>query len=61
MATLVATRWNPVINEYYQKLLQAGKLKKVALVACLHKLLNIMNTLLKKKSLWQPNLSSQTS
>jgi transposase len=61
MATLVATRCNPVISEYYKKLLQAGKLKKVALVACLHKLLNIINTLLKKNCLWQPDLSPQTS
>lgn len=61
MATLVATRWNPVISEYYQRLLQAGKAKKVALVACLHKLLNIINTMLKKNSMWKPNLSSQPS
>ena len=61
MATLVATRWNPVISAYYQRLLQAGKAKKVALVACLHKLLNIINTMVKKNSLWQQNLSPQTS
>jgi transposase len=60
MATLVATRWNPVINEYYQRLLQAGKAKKVALVACLRKLLVIVNTMVKKNSLWQQNLSPQT-
>lgn len=39
MATLVATRYNPVINPYYQRLLAAGKPKKVALVACMRKLL----------------------
>jgi hypothetical protein len=42
-------------------LLQAGKAKKVALVACLHKLLNIINTMVRKNSLWQQNLSPQTS
>jgi transposase len=61
MATLVATRWNPVISEYYQRLLQAGKAKKVALVACLRKLLIIVNTMVKKNSMWQPNLLPQTS
>ena len=61
MATLVATRWNPVISEYYQKLLQAGKAKKVAIVACLRKLLIIINTMVKKNSFWQCNLSPQTS
>jgi transposase len=54
MGTLVATRRNPVISEYYQRLLQAGKAKKVALVACLRKLLVIINTMVKKNSLWQP-------
>jgi transposase len=61
MATLVATRWNPVISEYYQRLLHAGKAKKVALVACLRKLLIIINTMVKKNSFWQCNLSPQTS
>jgi transposase len=45
MATLVATRHNPVIRNYYQHLQQEGKPKKVALVACMRKLLIRLNTL----------------
>ena len=54
MATLVATRHNPVIKAFYQRLLAAGKAKKVALTACMHKLLTILNALLKHRSPWQP-------
>jgi transposase len=54
MAALVATRFNPVIKAFYQKLLAAGKAKKVALVACMHKLLTILNAMLKHRSPWQP-------
>ena len=46
MATLVATRHNPVIREYYQHLQQQGKAKKVALVACMRKLLIRLNALM---------------
>jgi transposase len=52
MAALVATRFNPVIKEHYSKLCNAGKAKKVALVACMHKLLSIMNAMLKHHSNW---------
>src|SRR5207253_2364411 len=41
MATLVASHWNPVIKRFYERLLEAGKPKKVALVACMRKLLGI--------------------
>ena len=44
MGTLVATRYNPVIRVFYQRLLVAGKAKKVALVACMRKLLTILNS-----------------
>jgi transposase len=53
MATLVATRFNPQIKSYYQRLLAKGKEKKVALVAAMRKLLTILNTLIKKDELWQ--------
>lgn len=43
MATLVATRFNPVIKPFYQRLLAVGKPKKVALTACMSKLLTILN------------------
>lgn len=46
MATLVATRHNPVIRDYYQHLQQQGKAKKVALVACMRKLLIRLNALM---------------
>lgn len=50
MATLVATRWNPVIKEFYARLLAAGKPKKVALVACMRKLLTILNAMVKSST-----------
>jgi transposase len=52
MATLVATRHNPVIRACYTKLCAAGKPKKVALVACMHKLLLILNAILRQGSPW---------
>lgn len=48
MATLVASRSNPVIEAHYQQLLRRGKAKKVALVACMRKMLNYLNTILSK-------------
>ena len=55
MSALVATRHNPQIKSFYQRLLAAGKPKKLALIACMRKLLIILNTLLKTDQLWQPN------
>jgi transposase len=52
MATLVATRYNPVIRAFYTRLCAAGKRKKVALVACMHKLLLILNAILRQGSPW---------
>ena len=53
MATLVATRHNPVIRNFYERLLDKGKLKKVALVACMRKLLVILNAMLRDNKPWQ--------
>jgi transposase len=53
MGTLVATRFNPQIKAFYQRLLAAGKIKKVALTACRHKLLTILNAMLKHRKAWQ--------
>jgi len=53
MATLVATRHNPVIRDFYQRLLAKGKLKKVALVACMRKLLVILNAMIRDNKTWQ--------
>ena len=52
MATLVATRFNPEISQLYQRLLSAGKLKKVAIVACMRKLLIILNSMVKHNTKW---------
>jgi transposase len=54
MATLAATRFNPIIRTFYEHLLQAGKEKKVALVACMRKLLTILNAMLRDNSPWSP-------
>lgn len=54
MATLVATRFNPVIRIFYQRLCLAGKPKKVALVASMRKLLTILNAMLKHHTPWNP-------
>lgn len=56
MATLAATRCNPVVRVWYQRLLAAGKPKKVALVACMRKLLVVLNQMLKTKTRWQANV-----
>jgi transposase len=53
MATLVATRWNPVIRKFYQRLCGEGKAKKVALTACMRKLLLILNSMLKHNTSWR--------
>lgn len=54
MATLSAVRYNKPIREFYQHLLAKGKLKKVALVACMRKLLTILNSMAKTESEWDP-------
>ncbi len=54
MGALVASRWNPVIRNFYQRLLAAGKPKKVALTACMRKLLTILNVILKNGQSWNP-------
>ena len=53
MGTLTATRYNPVISNCYQRLLWAGQAKKVALVACIRKLLTILNAMIKNSSPWR--------
>ena len=53
MGTLVATRFNPVIRDFYQRLLGAGKPKKVALTACMRKLLTTLNAMARHQTPWQ--------
>ena len=52
MGALVASRFNPVIRDLYHRLLAAGKPKKLALTACMRKLLVILNSMLKHRSSW---------
>ncbi len=53
MGALVATRHNPHIKEFYERLLAAGKPKKVALVACMRKLLSILNAVMRDRAIWR--------
>ena len=53
MGALVASRYNPVISAFYQRLLAAGKPKKLALTACMRKLLVILNSMLRHRSTWR--------
>jgi transposase len=57
MATLSAVRYNKPIREFYQRLIAHGKLKKVALVACMRKLLTILNSMAKTESEWNPDFA----
>ena len=52
MGTLVATRRNPVIRAFYGRLVTAGKPKKVALIACMRKLLTILNAMMRTNTKW---------
>lgn len=58
MATLVATQFNPVIRAHYQQLLSRGKRKKVALVACMRKLLIILNAIIRNQKPWRSTLAT---
>jgi transposase len=52
MGALVATRHNPILKAFYERLLAAGKPKKVALVACMRKLLSILNAMMRDRVPW---------
>ncbi|MFQ5961905.1 MAG: IS110 family transposase [Candidatus Methylomirabilales bacterium] len=52
MATVAATKWNPVIRAFYRRLRAVGKKPKVALVACMRKLITILNVILKHRTPW---------
>ena len=61
MATLVATRFNPTIKAFYQRLLAKGKLKKVALTAAMRKLITILNTMVHTDQLWREPVQNTQS
>lgn len=58
MGTLVAARFNPTIRTFYQRLCTAGKAKKLALTACMRKLLTILNAMVHTNTLWQLPVAS---
>jgi transposase len=58
MATLVATRYNPTVERWYRHLLQCGKPKKVALVACMRKLLVALNAMLAHNTPWHAEVQT---
>jgi transposase len=58
MATLAAIQHNPVISAFHARLIAAGKIPMVAIVACMRKLLTILNAMLRSNSPWSPEVSS---
>jgi transposase len=58
MATLAAIRHNPVIRDFHQRLITAGKLKKVAITACMRKLLVILNAMVRHNTTWNVDFAS---
>jgi transposase len=61
MATLVASRHNPVIRAFYQRLVAAGKARKLALTAAMRKLLVILNAMLRDRTSWNPDHAAATN
>ena len=61
MAALVAARHNNVIRAFYQRLVAAGKPKKVALVACMRKLLSTLNTMVRTQTPWNGEYVRRTA
>ena len=58
MGALVARRYNPVLRDFYQRLLAAGKPKKQALAACMRKLLTVLNSTARSGLRWDPNVAT---
>jgi transposase len=56
--TSSAARFNPVIRALYERLLAVGKKKKVALTACMRKLLTILNAMMRTGSAWDPEFAT---
>jgi len=55
MAMLSAIRYNPIIKAFYQKLVAQGKHKKVAIIACMRKMMTILNAMVRDDQEWQVN------
>lgn len=58
MAVLSAARFNPVIHRFHERLIDAGKPAKLALTACIRKLLVILNTMVKNQEKWTPRMQT---
>ncbi len=61
MATLSAVRYNPVIKAFFARLVGAGKPKKVALIACLRKLVTILNAMVRDKRAWNAEINARAA
>ena len=61
MATMSAIMHNPAIKVFHSRLIAAGKPKKVAIVACMRKLLTILNAMLRDQAMWDATKHVQTS
>jgi transposase len=59
MATLSALRYNPAIKEFYERLIAKGKLRKVAIVACMHKMLIVLNAIVKSNKPWDASFAQR--
>lgn len=57
MPTLSALRWNPTIKAFYNRLLSKGKIKKVAVVACMRKIFAILNSMVRNKRAWNADFA----
>nr|QEO73724.1 transposase [uncultured bacterium] len=60
MATLSAIRYNPVLKRFYERLKAAGKVSKVAIIACSRKLLTILNAMVRDRTQWDAGRASHT-
>lgn len=57
LSAMVAIRYNPAIKRFYERLLQTGKHKKVALTACIRKIVTALNAMLRDNKPWQPSFA----
>jgi transposase len=61
MAAMAAARYNPVIRTFYERLVRAGKPAKVVLTACMHKLLTILNAIVRTHQPWKEQVPALTA
>ena len=61
MAVVTAIQFNPAVMAFYVRLVEAGKAKKVALVACMRKLLTILNAMVKSGTYWKDHFTPSST